>query len=187
MIMFSLKLTGQIPFKEVFCHGLIRDSDGRKMSKSLGNVIDPIDILDGISLDELHQKLLQGNLAQSEVKNAERYQKKVSCNFTVHTCFTLRGIVENLLLTYLMLTYYRPFHKESPRLALMPCASPLSTTRKHLAATSISISKQCTAIEDSATKSTRLRNTSSANSAKTLFLAKRVLLQVRKVYPKDGF
>lgn len=175
MIMFSLKLTGQIPFKEVFCHGLIRDSDGRKMSKSLGNVIDPIDILDGISLDELHQKLLQGNLAQSEVKNAERYQKKVSCNFTVHTCFTLRGIVENLLLS-LMLTYYRLFHKESQRLALMPCASPSSTTLKHLAATSISISKQCTAIEDSATKSTRLRNTSSANSAKTSFLAKRVLL-----------
>lgn len=175
MIMFSLKLTGQIPFKEVFCHGLIRDSDGRKMSKSLGNVIDPIDILDGISLDELRQKLLRGNLAQSEVRNAERYQKKVSCNFTVHTCFTLRGIVENLLLS-LMLTYYRPFRKESPRLALMPCASPSSTTLKHLAATSISISKQCTAIEDSATKSTRLRNTSSANSAKTLFLAKRVLL-----------
>lgn len=186
MIMFSLKLTSQIPFKEVFCHGLIRDSDGRKMSKSLGNVIDPIDILDGISLDELHQKLLRGNLAQSEVKNAERYQKKVSCNFTVHTCFTLRGIVENLLLS-LMLTYYRPFHKESPRLALMPCASLLSTTLKHLAATSISISKQCTAIEDSATKSTRLRNTSSANSAKTLFLAKRVLLQVRRVCRRSGF
>lgn len=55
------------------------------MSKSLGNVIDPIDILDGISLDELHQKLLQGNLAQSEVKNAERYQKKVSCNLLLYT------------------------------------------------------------------------------------------------------
>ncbi|KAL9617687.1 MAG: hypothetical protein Q9160_007520 [Pyrenula sp. 1 TL-2023] len=76
MIMFSLKLTGKVPFTEVFCHGLIRDADGRKMSKSLGNVIDPIDILDGISLDNLHEKLLHGNLAQSEVKNAEKYQRK---------------------------------------------------------------------------------------------------------------
>lgn len=76
MIMFSLKLTSKVPFTDVFCHALVRNSDGRKMSKSLGNVIDPVDIIDGISLNGLHQKLLQGNLAQSEVKNAERYQKK---------------------------------------------------------------------------------------------------------------
>ncbi|GES65915.1 valyl-tRNA synthetase [Aspergillus terreus] len=76
MIMSSLKLTGKVPSTEVFCHGLIRDSDGRKMQTSLGNVIDPIDILDGISLDDLQQKLIEGNLAQNEVKNAERYQKK---------------------------------------------------------------------------------------------------------------
>jgi valyl-tRNA synthetase len=76
MIMFSLKLTGEIPFTDVFCHGLIRDSDGRKMSKSLGNVIDPIDVLDGISLADLHDKLRHGNIAQSEVRNAEKHQKK---------------------------------------------------------------------------------------------------------------
>lgn len=74
--MFSLRLTGKVPFTEVFCHGLIRDSDGRKMSKSLGNVIDPIDILDGISLESLHRKLRDGNLAAKEVKASERYQKK---------------------------------------------------------------------------------------------------------------
>lgn len=77
MIMFSLKLTGKVPFTEVYCHGLIRDNEGRKMSKSLGNVVDPIDIIDGISLEGLHQKLRQGNLAPSEIKNAEKYQKKV--------------------------------------------------------------------------------------------------------------
>ncbi|KAL9051710.1 MAG: hypothetical protein Q9162_005860 [Coniocarpon cinnabarinum] len=75
MIMFSLKLTGEVPFTEVFCHSLIRDSEGRKMSKSLGNVIDPIDMLDGISLQGLHAKLLEGNLDPKEVKNAEKYQK----------------------------------------------------------------------------------------------------------------
>ncbi|KAK4102743.1 hypothetical protein N658DRAFT_514888 [Parathielavia hyrcaniae] len=75
MIMLSLKLTGQVPFTEVYCHSLIRDSEGRKMSKSLGNVIDPLDIISGIELEELHAKLLTGNLKEEEVERATKYQK----------------------------------------------------------------------------------------------------------------
>lgn len=75
MVMFSLKLTGKVPFTEVYCHSLIRDSEGRKMSKSLGNVIDPQDVIEGILLENLHKKLLVGNLAPAEVEKATKYQK----------------------------------------------------------------------------------------------------------------
>lgn len=70
MVMLSLKLTGKIPFREVYCHSLVRDAQGRKMSKSLGNVIDPLDVISGISLNGLHDKLKVGNLEPSEVKKA---------------------------------------------------------------------------------------------------------------------
>jgi valyl-tRNA synthetase len=75
MVMLGIKLTGKVPFTEIYCHSLIRDSDGRKMSKSLGNVIDPLDVMRGVELKTLHDKLLQGNLDPKEIKNAERYQK----------------------------------------------------------------------------------------------------------------
>ncbi|KAH0562274.1 hypothetical protein GP486_003034 [Trichoglossum hirsutum] len=76
MIMLGIKVTGQVPFKEVYCHPLVRDSDGRKMSKSLGNVIDPMDVIQGIPLQALHDKLLLGNLDPKEVANATRFQKQ---------------------------------------------------------------------------------------------------------------
>ncbi|KAJ4523953.1 valine--tRNA ligase [Exophiala dermatitidis] len=75
MIMLGKKLTGKVPFTEVYCHSIVRDSEGRKMSKSLGNVIDPLDVIKGITLEDLHAKLLQGNLHPDEVEKAKKYQK----------------------------------------------------------------------------------------------------------------
>ncbi|KDR72774.1 hypothetical protein GALMADRAFT_252030 [Galerina marginata CBS 339.88] len=76
MAMLGPYLTGSMPFKEVYCHAMIRDAHGRKMSKSLGNVIDPLDVIQGLSLEDLHQKLLEGNLDEREVVKAKAGQKK---------------------------------------------------------------------------------------------------------------
>lgn len=75
MIMLGIKLTGEIPFKEVFCHSLVRDAQGRKMSKSLGNVVDPLDVIAGIPLEQLHDKLKAGNLDPREIEKAKAGQK----------------------------------------------------------------------------------------------------------------
>ncbi|XP_072176275.1 valine--tRNA ligase-like [Diadema setosum] len=62
MVMMGQQLTGKLPFSKVYLHSMVRDAHGRKMSKSLGNVIDPLDVVQGISLEELQARLTHGNL-----------------------------------------------------------------------------------------------------------------------------
>jgi valyl-tRNA synthetase len=76
MIMMTLHLRQEVPFHTIYIHGLVRDSDGQKMSKSKGNVIDPIDLIDGIELEELILKrtsgMMQPQLATKIEKSTRR-------------------------------------------------------------------------------------------------------------------
>ena len=76
MVMMGLELTDTLPFKEVYLHAMVRDKYGRKMSKSLGNVIDPMEVIHGATLAELHAKLEAGNLPAKEVAKAQAGQTK---------------------------------------------------------------------------------------------------------------
>jgi valyl-tRNA synthetase len=76
MIMMGKKFVGEIPFKEIYVHGLVKDSSGNKMSKSKGNIIDPIDLIDGIELENLIDKrasnLMQPEMAEKIRKNTKK-------------------------------------------------------------------------------------------------------------------
>ncbi|KAF0913119.1 hypothetical protein E2562_020255 [Oryza meyeriana var. granulata] len=76
MVMMGMQLGGDVPFQKVYLHPMIRDAHGRKMSKSLGNVIDPVDVINGIPLDGLLKRLEEGNLDPNELSIAREGKKK---------------------------------------------------------------------------------------------------------------
>ena len=100
MIMMGKKFVGEVPFKEIYVHGLVRDSSGNKMSKSKGNIIDPIDLIDGINLEDLIEKratdLMQPDMAKKIESNTKKdYPNGINSYGTDALRFTFAALASN--------------------------------------------------------------------------------------------
>ncbi|CAG8451986.1 8800_t:CDS:10, partial [Ambispora leptoticha] len=94
MTMLCTYFTGKPPFNEILLHAMVRDSQGRKMSKSLGNVIDPLNVIDGITLEKMQEALSESNLATHEIERSaallsKEYPNGIEANGADALRFTL--------------------------------------------------------------------------------------------------
>ena len=100
MIMMGIKFMGDVPFHEVYIHGLIRDQDGQKMSKSKGNVLDPLDLIDGIDLESLVEKRTAGMMQDHLAPKIEKATRQhFPDGIDAHGCDALRMTFGSLATT----------------------------------------------------------------------------------------